>query len=105
MSERGDSEWISDMQEAIRRVQEYTRSITYRGLLEDRKTQDAVLRNIAILGEAAKNLSAEFKRRHKGVEWKAIGGMRDKLVHDYFGVNWDILWDVVQTKLPTWKPN
>jgi uncharacterized protein with HEPN domain len=61
------------------------------------------LRNIAILGEAAKNLSAEFKRHHKNIEWKAIAGMRDKLVHDYFGVNWDILWDVVRTKLPDLK--
>jgi uncharacterized protein with HEPN domain len=100
MSERGDSAWISDMREAIRRVAEYTRDMSYRGFLEDGKTQDAVLHNIAILGEAAKKVSAEFKRRYKSIEWKAIAGMRDKLVHDYFGVNWDILWDVVQTKLP-----
>jgi uncharacterized protein with HEPN domain len=103
MSERGDSEWISDMQEAIRRVEEYAKGMTYRDFLDDTKTQDAVLRNIAILGEAAKNLSAEFKRRYKNIEWKAMAGMRDKLIHDYFGVNWDILWDVVQTKLPNLK--
>jgi uncharacterized protein with HEPN domain len=63
------------------------------------RTQDAVIRNIGIIGEAAKNISAEFKRLHKTIEWKAIAGMRNKLVHDYFGVNLDILWDVIRNKL------
>ena len=59
-----------------------------------------MVRNIEILGEAAKHLPATLTNAHADVEWKAIAGMRDKLVHDYFGVNIDILWDVLRTKLP-----
>ena len=66
----------------------------------DKKTQDAVIRNVEILGEAVKHLSVELAAAHPDVEWKGIAGMRDKLVHEYFGVNLDILWDVLTTKLP-----
>ena len=103
MPERQDSLWISDIKEAIARVEEYTEGISYAAFLEDRKTQDAVVRNIGIMGEAAKKISPEFKRKHKDIDWKAIAGTRDKVVHDYFGVNWSILWDVVKNKLPQLK--
>ena len=59
-----------------------------------------MIRNVEILGEAVKRLPATVTGRHQEVAWKSISGMRDKLVHDYFGVNVDILWDVVTTKLP-----
>jgi len=103
MPERQDSLWIDDIKEAIARVEEYTVGISYAVFLEDKKTQDAVVRNIAIMGEAAKRISAEFKRKHKDIDWKAIAGTRDKVVHEYFGVNWSILWDVVKNKLPQLK--
>ncbi len=70
MSERQDLDWISDMKEAIARVQEYTAGIYYQEFLDDKKTQDAVVRNIGIIGEAVKKLSAEFKRSNKDIEWR-----------------------------------
>lgn len=103
MPERLDALWISDIKEAIARVEEYTRGMKYSDFLEDKKTQDAVVRNIGIMGEAAKKISAEFKRNHKDVNWKAIAGTRDKVVHEYFGVSWSILWDVIKNKLPQLK--
>jgi uncharacterized protein with HEPN domain len=88
------------MREAIVRIQTYTSAFTYAQFLADHKTQDAVIRNIEILGEAAKHVPATLTRTYPEIEWKSIAGMRDKLVHDYFGVNLDILWDVLTTKLP-----
>ena len=103
MSDRQDPHWLGDINEAITRIEQYTKGFSYQTFLADTKTQDAVVRNLQIIGEAAKNISAEFKRQHRDIDWKAISGMRDKLVHQYFGVNWDILWDVVANKLPHLK--
>ena len=100
MSKRRDREYLADIHEAIQRIQTYTAGLSYAQFRTDEKTQDAVIRNIEILGEAVKRLSAELLAANADVEWKRIAGMRDKLVHEYFGVNLDILWDVLTTKLP-----
>ena len=99
MSKRGDLECLTDIREAIARIEQYTAGLNYDSFLKDTKTQDAVVRNLEILGEAVKNLSADFKKTHKNIEWKSIAGTRDRLVHDYFGVNWDIVWNVITEKL------
>src|ERR1700681_4111407 len=87
MSERGQQEYLADMREAIVRIQSYVSAITSGQFLADHKTQDAVIRNIEILGEATKHVPATLTRAYPEIEWKSIAGMRDKLVHDYFGVN------------------
>lgn len=99
MSKRGDFERLRDIEEAIARIARYTGDLDYDGLLRDTKTQDAIIRNLEILGEAVKHISAEFKKKHRDIDWKKIAGTRDKLVHDYFGVNWDIVWNVITEKL------
>jgi len=77
--------------------------MNYEKFLEDIKTQDAVARNIEIIGEAVKNISSDFKRKHNNINWRSIAGMRDKIIHFYFGIKWDIIWDVVKNKLPDFK--
>ncbi len=100
MSKRGDLEFLIDMLEACNRIMEFTSEMTYEDFLRDRKTQDAVLRNIEILGEAVKRISVDLKEKYRDVEWKKVMGMRDRLIHFYFGVNLDIVWDVVRNKVP-----
>jgi hypothetical protein len=74
--------------------------ISYADFLDDTKTQDALVRNLEVISEAVKNISADFKERHKAVDWTALARMRDKLIHHYFGVNLVIVWDVVKQKVP-----
>ena len=100
MSKREDTAVIQDIKEAIDRIILYTSKMEYDDFLRDYKTQDAVVRNIEILGEAAKLLSDETKRNYPNIPWKDITGTRDKLIHDYFGVNIDIVWDIAKNEIP-----
>jgi uncharacterized protein with HEPN domain len=79
---------------------EHTRALSFADLMEDAVLQRACARSFEIMGEAVKNLSSDFRRKHKEIDWKNIAGMRDKLIHQYFGVNWNILWNVIKEKLP-----
>ncbi|MDE1890846.1 MAG: DUF86 domain-containing protein [Planctomycetota bacterium] len=101
MSKREDTAIIQDMKEAIDRIMSYTSGMEYDSFLQDNKTQDAVIRNIEILGEASKSLSNETREKYPHIPWKDIAGTRDKLIHDYFGVNIDIVWDIVKNEIPT----
>lgn len=100
MSERSDREFLGDIREAIQRITNYTRGMSYEDFLSDAKTQDAVIRNLEVLGEAAKNLSEEFRVAHASLPWKSMMGTRDRLIHHYFGVSLDIVWQIVSLELP-----
>lgn len=103
MSKRGDKELLYDINEAIKRINEYIGNMDYESFLIDHKTQDAIIRNLEIIGEAVKNISDDSKREYTNIQWKDIAGLRDKLIHFYFGINWDIVWSVVKDKLPVLK--
>jgi len=100
MSERADVEFLADTKEAVLRINAYTGDLSYEQFLEDKKTQDAVVRNLEIIGEAAKNISEELKKKYPQIRWKDLAGVRDKLIHHYFGVNFDIVWNIVKQELP-----
>jgi len=100
MSDRINKDFLSDIQEATRRVKVYTAGMTYEAFLADTKTQDAVIRNLEIIGEVTKNLSTELRTRYPDVPWKGMAGIRDRLIHHYFGVNLDIVWNIVIAELP-----
>ncbi len=70
---------------------------------QDQTLQRAFVRSLEIIGEAAKNLSLDFKSEHNDIDWKSMAGMRDRLIHGYFGVDYQIVWDVIQTEIPKLK--
>lgn len=92
---------LDDILVACQRILTYTGGLSLSELRADQKTIDAVVRNLEIIGEAIKKLPAEVRNRHPDVPWKRIAGLRDILIHEYFGIDLDIIWDVVETKLPS----
>lgn len=100
MSKRTDKEFLNDSKEAILRINVYIEKLSYEEFLNDIKTQDAVVRNLEIIGEAIKNISKGLKKKYPQMPWKDLSGVRDKLIHHYFGVNLDIVWNIVKKELP-----
>lgn len=100
MARRSDAELATDIIQCIDRVQGYVRGLDLLAFLENSMVQDAVMRNIEIIGEAVKGLSADFRRRNRDVPWSDIARMRDRLIHHYSGVNLEVVWDVIQNRLP-----
>ncbi len=74
--------------------------LTVDGFRTDATVQRAFVRSLEIIGEASKKVSAEFRAEHPHVDWRAMAGMRDRLIHDYFGVDYDLVWDVVRHRIP-----
>ncbi len=102
-SSRGMKLFMGDILEAIRKIKLYTEGMNYDEFLKDDKTKDAVLRNLEIIGEAVKNLPAEVKKKHPKINWRVIVGMRDKLIHEYFGVSYQIVWETIKSDLPAFE--
>lgn len=100
MSKRGNIEFLSDIKEAVKRIELYIEKMNYEGFLKDIKTQDAVVRNLEIIGEATKNISNDFKEKNPQIPWKKLAGVRDRLIHHYFGINYDIVWVITKEELP-----
>lgn len=101
---KDDRVYLEDMLFSIAKVKEYTRFITEDDFERSEEKQDAVLRRISILGEAAKKVSMETKSRDTEIPWRAIAGMRDIVIHQYFGVSLALVWRVVISDLPRIEP-
>jgi uncharacterized protein with HEPN domain len=100
---KDDTVYMKHILDAIHRVEEYTQNIEYKDFIENHLIQDGVIRQIEIIGEAVKRLSNEIREKYTDVPWKDIVGMRNKLIHNYFGVDVDAVWETVKKDIPVLK--
>ncbi len=92
--------FMKDIITASMDIQEFVFGMTYSEFLHDKKTTSAVIRQFEIIGEAVKNIPESIKQNHPEIPWKDISGMRDRLIHGYFGLDYQLVWDTIETKLP-----
>jgi uncharacterized protein with HEPN domain len=103
MSKRPVEVLLEDMREATAQIQEYTKGLSEDAFLKDRRTSDAVVRNLEIIGEAAGRLPKEFTQQHPEIAWEQIVGLRHRIVHDYFGIDLKLVWQILQQDLPAFQ--
>lgn len=92
--------YLDDIVQACRKIENYTSALTFEQFQRDEKTIDAVVRNFEIIGEAVKNVPADLRDRMPEIEWSRAAGMRDVLVHGYFNVNLQLVWDAAMQSVP-----
>ena len=95
---KDDLAYIQHILDCIRKIKEYTSNLSKIEFSDNELVQDAVIRNIEIIGEATKNVSTNLKQNYDEIPWKEMAGMRDKLIHDYMGV--DVVWKTIENDIP-----
>ncbi len=97
-------DYVQDIIEAITDIERFIEGISLDSFLSDKKTTYAVVRSLEIIGEAAKKVPENIKKKYPQIPWKKMSGMRDKLIHEYFGIDQDMVWKVINEELPRIKP-
>ena len=95
--------YLDDIFDAIEKIENYVEGLSFEEFSEDSKTVDAIVRNFEIIGEATKRIPSETKEKYPQIPWKMMAGTRDKLIHEYFGVNMQTLWKAIKEDLPPVK--
>jgi uncharacterized protein with HEPN domain len=98
-----DRAYLQDILEAISDIEKFAKDTTEKEFYKNKEKQYAVIRALEIIGEASKNISKELKAKYQETPWRDISGMRDKLIHGYFGVKMELVWETIQVKLPELK--
>lgn len=104
MRKRIYGDYVQDIFDAITDASDFTTGMKFENFVEDRKTISAVIRCLEVIGEAAKKIPDEIRGEYPDVPWKSMAGMRDKLIHEYFGVDLEIIWEVISNDLPPIVP-
>ena len=95
--------YIEDITESIKNIEDYTKSVTHDSFVKNKLIIDGVVRNLEIIGEATKEIPSDVRKKHPEMDWKKIIGLRDVIAHRYFGVDSEIIWDIVKNKIPELK--
>lgn len=103
MSKRSWKLFIIDILESIEKIENYIAGLSYEEFLNDTKTKDAVVRNLEIIGEAANQIHKEIMQKYKEIPWSQITGLRHRLIHGYFVVDYKIVWEIISNELPQLK--
>jgi|SRR3989344_8021029 len=101
--EKDNKIFLKYILDSIEKIEEFSEDIEKTQFMNSIKTQDAIIRRIEIIGEATKNLSEEFREKHNYIPWKEITKMRDKLIHNYFGIDLEITWNTIKEDIPNLK--
>ncbi len=96
--------YVEDIIAAINSIEAYTKGLTYEDFVSDKKTVDAVIRNLEVIGEATKQVPLGVRQKYPKVPWRDMAGMRDKLIHGYFGVQLNVVWKTIKERLPEVQP-
>lgn len=100
---RNSKLFLTDILESLEKIELFTLNIDYENFISDVKTKDAVLRNIEVMGEASKYIPDEIRKLYPKIPFKKIAGMRDKLIHDYLGINYKLIFETIKTRFPELK--
>jgi uncharacterized protein with HEPN domain len=98
------ADYLDDILTALSDIEEFTRGMYFETFSEDKKTINAVIRSLEVIGEATKRIPPSFRLKHPNIPWNKMAGMRDVLIHDYMGVDLKTVWKVAQERLPELKP-
>ena len=96
--------YLRDIFAAMIAIQEFIKEIDFETFVSDDKTASAVIRKLEIIGEATKNVPEEIRREYPPVPWRQMAGMRDRLIHSYFGVDYSLVWETVKSQIPLFQP-
>ncbi len=99
MSERDHQLLLEDMLESAQKIIRYTINLDFEMFLNDEKTVDAVIRNFEIIGEAANRIDPDFRAKYPEIEWKRIREFQNRIVHNYFGIDFDIVWSIIKNDI------
>jgi uncharacterized protein with HEPN domain len=103
MSERGARLYFADIEDALGKIERYTSGFSFEQFASNQQVIDAVVRNFEIVGEAVRNIPNEVTLAHPDIPWEKMIGMRNKVIHEYFGIDEEILWKTIQEDLPVFR--
>lgn len=103
MSKREIKILLDDILESIRNIEQFIKGLDKRKFMENKMARDAVVRNLEIIGEATKNIPTDYRKKHERINWRGMAGLRDVVIHGYFNVDSEVIWEIITKDLPDIK--